>query len=212
MPEMINPRLHRAPLRWIAVAALVALLGVACSPAADDGVPDGEDSAVAAFVPPNWEKEGLVLNVSITDEGFEPSTIFIPAGRHIRLVLRDHGTGEHHFRVAGLIPAEMTWLLEPEIDEYDIDSMSPEELAAAGIEGDIDDLEHVLHHLSPSFVPYKEASPSGIRPLSNEVHGYVTPGNLEVMSFFATNPGVFVAQDVLHPEITGRVIVFEETS
>lgn len=212
MTGKIRIATRRAPARWILAGAVVALVVSGCTSAAEDQVADDSVSAAAAFVPPSYEKDSLVVNVAITDDGFDPSTVFIPAGRHIRLVVRNHGTGEHHLRVAGLIPAEMSWLLEPEIDAYDIDSLSPGELAALGITGDIDDLEHVLHHLTPSFVPYKEASPSGIKPLSNEVHGYVTPGKLEVMSFFATNPGAFVVEDVLHPEIIGRAVVFEETS
>jgi hypothetical protein len=160
-------------------------------------------------VAPDFDAAEVVINVALTDDGFEPSTILIPAGRPIRLILRNHGTGEHHFRVGGLIPTQMSWLLYPEITEYDLDTMDEEGLAAIGAGGEVDNVDHVLHHLTPSFVPFKAESRSGIKPLPNEVHGYVTIGALDVLSFFATNTGIFTSEDVLHPEITGRVIVFE---
>ena len=93
-----------------------------------------------------------------------------------------------------------------------LDSMTPEELAQygidiAGVRGEAE-LEHVLHHLSPTFSPTKKASPNGIRPLGTEVHGYVIPGFGDVIEFFPLSTGRFKAEDVLNPEITGEVVVF----
>jgi uncharacterized cupredoxin-like copper-binding protein len=188
-----------------------ALIAASCTVGASRST--GTDSALAAgegvAVTPDYEAETTVVNVLLTDTGIEPSTIFLPAGRPIRLVLRNRGTREHHFRVGGIVPAQLAWLVFPDFDAYDVASMSPDELSAAGLDGDIDDLEHTLHHMIPTFVPFKEESPAGIRPIPNEVHGYATLGGADVLSFIALNTGAFVAEDVRFPEFTARVIVFE---
>lgn len=172
------------------------------------GSVDGGSAAESVTVEPDYDSATMVINVSLSDDGFDPETIFLPAGNRVKIVLRNRGNDEYHYRVAGLIPAEMTWVLFPEIDAYDLDSMSPENLESLGLGGDIDDVEHVLHHLVPVYVPYREESPAGIKPLANEVHGYVTLGKTDVLEFFPTNTGSFVVEDVLHPEITGKVVVF----
>ena len=199
--------------RTMAGVLVFSLAAAGCTGTPDTSGSDGRNGGGAeqVFVTPNYDDPTVVVNVTLTDEGFEPPTILIPAGRHIRLVIRNRGSHEHHFRVSGLIPAEMTWLLPAQVDEYDIDSMSEGELAAIGIDlsEDATDMEHLLHHLSPSFVPFKEESRSGIKPLPNEVHGYASRGGFDVMSFFAINTGVFISQDVRYPDLTGRVIVFE---
>jgi hypothetical protein len=200
-----------AATRALFLLVLALVLG-ACTgglPSGDTSGPD-ETQSGQTIVAPDFEAYAVVINVALTDDGFEPSTIFIPAGRHIRIILRNHGSREHHFRIGGLIPTQMSWRLEPDVSEDELESMDEDQLAELGIDGDVDDMDHVLHHLSPSFVPFRAESPKGIKPLPNEVHGYVTLGKLDVMEFFATNTGTFVSEDVLYPEITGRVIVFEE--
>jgi len=189
----------------------VALVAAGCSGDGEASLSSG-DSAESIMVQPDFSQSPLTINVSLTDEGFEPSTIFMPAGRPIRLVLRAGGNGEHHYRVEGLIPGNLQWIQFPEIDAYDIDSMSPAELAQNGIDvegvrGDAE-LEHILHHLSPTFSPVKEASPEGVKPLGTEVHGYVTRGHVDVLHFYPLNTGRFKVEDVLNPEITGEVVVF----
>lgn len=195
---------HRRSSSW-----LVALLTLSMALAGCSGSNSDESETESAFVDPDFGSDPIVINVSLGEEGYDPETLFLPAGQRVKLILRNRGRSEHHYRVAGLIPAEMTWVLFPEIDAYDLDSMSPEDLEALGLTGDIDDVEHVLHHLTPVYVPYREESPAGIKPLANEVHGYVTVGKTDVLDFFPTNTGTFVVEDVLHPEITGRVIVFD---
>ena len=44
------------------------------------------------------------------------------------------------------------------------------------------------------------------------MHGYALLGTLDVMTFFASQTGTYESQDVLYPELTGRVIVSEEES
>ena len=188
---------------------LVALSLAVSSCAGFFGTTDDAPVSESITAEPDYSAETIVLNVALSDEGYDPETIFLPAGQRVKIVLRNRGRSEHHYRVAGLIPAEMTWVLFPEIDAYDLDSMPPEDLEALGLGGEIDDVEHVLHHLVPVYVPFRAESPAGVKPLANEVHGYVTAGKSDVLDFFPTNTGTFVVEDVLNPEITGRVIVFD---
>jgi len=195
--------------RGLTVGFLVFSLAlVGCTPTEGEGGTT-DTAGEHTLVQPNRTDPTVTVNVTLTDDGFEPSTIFIPAGRHIRLVVRNRGTTEHHFRVPGLITSDLTWLLPPELDEYDLSDMTPEELAEYGIVGDIDDIEHVLHHLTPHWVPYKEPSNSGVTPLPGELHAYAHHQSFDVLSFFALSTGVYEAEDVLFPELTARVIVFE---
>ena len=205
---------HRGLLRYLAGALVLALVAGACS--SDDGSESGAGSTgreqEIVTVQADLSMPPLNVNVVLTDDGFEPDFIFLPAGRQIRLVLRNRGTTEHHFRIQGLIPAQLRWMLTPEIDESEVDDLSLEELMDLGI-GPVDasseaDLSHLVHHLTPSFVPTKPMSPTGIKPLGTEVHGYVTLGATEVMTFFALQTGQFISEDVRFPEITGRVKVF----
>lgn len=216
--ESTTPRahcLHRGLTgryaRVVATLMVLSLAIAACTPGQSTGAGTEGNTAQGAqtVVTPNYAAHTIVVNVTLTDEGTEPATIFIPAGQHIRLVIRNRGTTEHHFRVPGLITTELTWLKPAEFTQYDIADMTTEELAAIGIDEQVDDIEHVLHHLTPTFVPFKEPSMTGIKPLPGEVHGYAAVGNFDVLSFFALSPGVFTAEDVRFPELTTRVVVFE---
>lgn len=204
--------------RFGAGAAALMVVAAGCSagraaPAATSPT-TSEPPAVTTttvVVPPDLGGKEFLVQVAMTDDGFEPGTILLPAGRHVRLVLRNRGSTEHHFRVKKLVPVEMRWLLEPDLDISNIDEMSDAELAEYGLTGEDatdEDVEHILHHLEPTFVPGKEKSPSGIKPLPTEVHGYAVVGGHDVLSFFALTTGRYEVEDVLHPEITGTVIVF----
>ena len=197
-----------APIAFILVLALTL---AACTPADQTGSADttSRDSAESVFVEPNYDADEILVNIFLSDDGIEPSTIFIPAGKPVRLVLRNRGTREHHFRVGGIVPINMAWYTPADVDAYDIDTMSPEQLAELGIENSSSDAEHELHHQNGAFLPFKKESLSGVKPLPNEVHGYVQVGLNDVMSFLTVNTGVFVAEDVLHPEFQARVIVFD---
>jgi hypothetical protein len=197
--------------RWSMVLMLVALVAGACSsgstteetqPVPEETVVPVEEATaeVSVAVVPDYSAPTFTVNVTFTDEGYEPDTIFIPAGRQVRLVLRNRGSHEHHYRVVGLIASDIRWLQVPDINEDEILAM----------EGSfIDDAEHILHHIEPEFVPFKAASLSGIRPLATEVHGYAQNGTSDVVLFFPLQTGTFTAEDVRYPEITGRVIVFD---
>lgn len=210
--EDYNAMSHRYSVRYLVAALALALVGSACSGDSEETLTaGGAGSRESVTVEPDFSLPPLPVNINLTDEGFDPDIIFLPAGRPIRLILRNHGTTEHHFRINGLIPVQMRWMLLPEIDEYEVASLTDEELVDYGIAGvtDVGELSHLVHHLKPTFVPFKEASPAGIKPLGTDVHGYVTLGVTDVMTFIALQTGEYAAQDVLFPEITGRVIVFD---
>lgn len=133
----------------------------------------------------------FVVNVDMTDEGYQPASIFIPKDRRVLLVLRNAGTTERHFRVPGLIPTNLLWLSEPE---------GPRE---AGVTEE----DHDSHH-SGGFVPWRGTSAAGIKPLGFEVHGYAEKGGVDEVLFTPASTGSFMVQDPLHPEITGKVTIF----
>ncbi|HMQ31849.1 MAG TPA: hypothetical protein PKD53_14065, partial [Chloroflexaceae bacterium] len=92
------------PLAGAAVALLLA--GCTAAPAPSGAVLVTGAAAVAAPAPPP-AAEGLrylTVNVELTDEGIVPAVVAIPAGREIKLVVRNRGTTEHHYQVIGLAP------------------------------------------------------------------------------------------------------------
>ena len=134
----------------------------------------------------------LTINVTLTEDGFQPSKIFVPVGRGVRLVLRNQGTTEHHYRVVGLVPRNLLWLSGPSDVQ---DGSDPE-------------MEHDAHH-SAGLVPFSTTSPVGITPLGDQVHVYAAPssGN-DVVYFVATNTGTFEVDCPLHHEVVGTLKVF----
>lgn len=195
----------------LAAISVGLVLIAGCTASGNDGDSNvGIGEVEPTIVSPDLEQPTLVVNITLSDDGFEPETVFLPAGRHIRMVVRNISDHEHHYRVGGLLTSNLGWYVPPTVTEDEIASMSPEELEDLGMtEDDLDDVEHLLHHLQPTFVPFKEESPAGIRPLPNEVHAYAYRGHIDTVTFFPLSIGEFVAEDVLHPELTGRVIVFD---
>ena len=206
--------MRRASIRMPVILLAFTLALSACS-GDSDAVAEGDASQnTFGTVQPDLVSTALNVTVVFTEDGFEPSIIFLPAGRRIRLALRNRTEDEHHFRIRGLVPGNLRWMSVPEIDEYDVESMTPADLEAYGISDvanitDEAELAHYMHHLLPSFVPIKEVSPAGIKPLGTEVHGYVTRGKADTLTFFPLSVGEYIAEDVLHPEFTGLVIVYE---
>ena len=134
----------------------------------------------------------LTLNVDITDAEIRPSVMFIPTGRPVRLVLRNRGTTEHHYRVVGLVPDDLFWI-------------SPADDAPPN---GVSDSEH--NHHNRQFVRQRAMSPAGIRPTGSEVHAYA-PGQrgTDAVFFTTSEIGTFVVQCELHPEHAARLTVFD---
>lgn len=195
--------MHRRPGLGIVIIVVITTLAVsACSDASDSSSTTSTTAFESVMVPRDVEAPEFVVNITMTDGGYEPDMVFVPAGRPIRLVLRNRGETEHHYRVVGLIPAELRWRMEAQLDDYDLDS-------GEFADTYVDDIEHVLHHLAPTFVPFKEESPAGVRPIGNEVHGYAPSGKIDTVIFYALATGKYDVMDALYPEITGSMIVFD---
>lgn len=132
------------------------------------------------------------INVRITDDGYQPASLSIPLGQRVKLVVRNHGRTEHHYKIVGLVPGDLRWRVPAEMSEEEMTS---------------EEDNHDLHHAG-AFVSMRSASPAGIQPTSHEVHAYAEGGGVDVVLFIPTNSGTFTVQDPLHPEIVGQVTVF----
>jgi len=145
-----------------------------------------------ALPPSEGSTEYLTLNIDISDDAISPSAVFVPAGRPVRLLLRNRGSTEHHYRVIGLVPDDLVWLIRGE--------------KTALAEGSDDEHNHHVSH----FVRQRETTPAGIRPTGTEVHAYVAgPNDLDVVIFTASQMGTFAVQCDLHQEHAGKLTVFD---
>lgn len=187
-------------IRWckglLPVLALTLVL-IACTGGADlsqKGV-SNKDKEITPPVEPtavvDSDDRYISITVIVTDEGFQPPSIFIPVGQKVRLVLRNRGSTEHHFRVLALKIRDLKWLAP----------------LAADV-GEDDDAQHEAHHMVTSFVPFRDTSPAGIKPLGDEVHAYAQAGGQDMVIFTPTDTGNFLVHCPLHPEIIGHVIVY----
>lgn len=197
---------RRAPRVGVMVAVLAACSSVVVACTGDVGSATSAASGagsttVVTLVPtatdPNYL---LTVNVELTDDGFIPPIVSLPQGKNIQLVLRNRGVTEHHYRVVNLIAEGLLWLAPGA--ELDPTGLSTEELANFA-----DFIEHEAHH-QHSFEPFPPTSPAGVTPIGTEVHGYAKVRGIDILQFVPVNAGVFEVVDVLHPEITGKVIVF----
>jgi cytochrome c-type biogenesis protein len=141
-------------------------------------------------VPSDVPPEYLTINVGISDDAIEPAAVFVPAGRPVQLLLRSRGTGEHHYRVVGLVPDEVMWVVTG--------GTGPEDPANGGHD----------HH-DRTFVRTRATSPAGITPNGREVHAYVSRGQgLDMVLFTATQTGTFTVECDLHPGQRATLTVF----
>ncbi len=176
------------------VVATLALLLQASALAAQQRSPDSSGVHGHDALDHDVRADLLTLNVAVSDSGIQPSTIFVPAGRPVQLLLRNRGTTEHHYRVVGMVPDDLAWVMEG---------------AGAGRKG-ASTQEHD-HHVR-TLVRARAASPAGITPTGAEVHAYVSPArSIDVVLFTATRTGTFLVQCDLHPEKVGRLVVFDST-
>ncbi len=129
----------------------------------------------------------LTVNVELTDTGFVPSSVTIPVGQRIQLVVRNRGVREHHYHIVGLRPADLLWLSREDPSD------TPPDV-------------HGSHH-SGELVPYHICK-SGVCPAGISVHAHAAPGDIDVIVFIATKTGTFEVRCPLHPEFRASVSVF----
>jgi cytochrome c-type biogenesis protein len=182
------------PLLALLPAAGIAVMAQEPHAAVDQGA--AMDHGAHAAPRPDGEVHYLTLNIAVSNDGLEPSAVFVPAGQPVQLMLRNRGTTEHHYRVVGLTPDELWWMAPDAASE----TTSPMSDAAVD--------EH--DHHSRYFVTTKSASPRGITPTGREVHAYVTlANNVDMVLFTASQPGTFEVVCDLHPDQTGKLTVFD---
>jgi hypothetical protein len=134
----------------------------------------------------------FTVNVAVSDAEIRPAAVFVPAGRSVQLLLRNRGSSEHHYRVVGLVPDELSWLAD----------------GADTADARVPDGEH--NHHGRRFVSWRPTSAAEIRPNRNEVHAYVTAERrVDAVLFTATKTGTYVVQCDLHPEKVARLTVFD---
>jgi cytochrome c-type biogenesis protein len=178
-------------IRGTSIAAVVGVLtlhgaGLAAQSAAVD------HSSHAMPGPASTAALDFTVNVGISDAEIQPAAVFVPAGRPVQLLLRNRSSSEHHYRVVGLVPDEVTWLAD----------------TAGSGDVAVPDAEH--NHHGREFVPWRAASPAGIRPTGHEVHAYVSAERrVDAVLFTAKETGTYVVRCDLHPEKTARFVVFE---
>jgi cytochrome c-type biogenesis protein len=166
-------------------ALVVALLGVRSS--AQVHVHDATGDAA----PSGGAAEYLTINVGISDDAIEPAAVFVPAGRPVQLLLRSRSAAEHHYRVVGLVPDEVMWVV------------------TGGGAGADDPANGGHDHHDRMFVRTREASPAGVTPSGREVHAYVSRAQgLDMVLFTATQTGTFAVECDLHPGHRATLTVF----
>lgn len=188
------------PLAGAAVALLLA--GCTAAPAPSGAVLVTGAAAVAAPAPPP-AAEGLrylTVNVELTDEGIVPAVVAIPAGREIKLVVRNRGTTEHHYQVIGLAPQGL-WRITTDAANTTRDSNDAMEVVSVE---DHDD----HHNHGASLGAY--LSQAGVTPAADTVHAFAQGGGagMDVLFFTATTPGTYEVRCPLHPEMVAQLTVF----
>lgn len=181
--------------RLLIISLAVAMFGASCS----DGSTNSGDQPPTTTAPGDTSSVAdgefdpfvMTVNIDITEDGYQPASLFVPAGRSLQLVVRNRTTTEHHYRVSGLVASEMLWLSEPDMV----------------IEEGVSEEDHLLHHQA-AFVDWRGTSPNGIQPTLEQVHAYCAGGQVDIIRFRAMSVGTFVVDDPLHPELTGEIKVF----
>jgi len=184
----------RQRLLWVALLTLLTACseGQALPASSTTDAPSDTRPAASTAAPAEFDPFVLTVNVDITESGYEPTDVFVPAGRSIQLVVRNRTSSEHHYKVVGMATENLLWLSRPETE----------------IEEGVSEQDHMFHHIA-GYVNWRGASPTGIRPTLEEVHAYSAGGANDVVRFTPLSVGTFSVEDPLHPELTGTMTVFE---
>ena len=184
----------RPQVTAIAVALALLVLYAGTPAAQSPTVEHGSHATHAGGAEPS--DLDFTVNVDASDAAILPSSVFVPAGRPVQLVLRNRGSLEHHYRVVGLEPDTVSWLVTN-------DSTGPADPS--------DPNDPNLHnHHGRRFVSWRGPSPAGVRPDGREVHAYVSPERrIDAVLFTATRTGTYVVQCDLHPGQIAHFTVFD---
>lgn len=190
--------------------ALAACAGAAATPApAADGAPrDVPYNVVRQYVegaasPRDSAVTYLTVNVDADDSGFQPATVTVPAGVQVKLVFRNRGTTEHHYRVLGLVPTDLQFLVASPGENVLADP-TPTQPVANAAPAD----EHEHDHDHGSFSGARSlTTPGGVRVTGDRVHAWAQATGIDEVMFIAAKTGTYDVSDPRHPEITGKLIV-----
>lgn len=177
MNEQLRTAARSLAMRLLAIGVVLA---VGCSP----------DSKSQGYKP-DPDAPAVTINIDVSESGYEPANISVPAGPNIQLILRNRTADEYHYRVVGLNATQILWLA-PKDDMPREDGVSEE--------------DHEAHH-AKDFVDWRGKSPQGVRPSLTEVHAYASGRQVDVVHFYALTPGTYEVSDPLHPTIKGSLTV-----
>ncbi len=185
-------------LTTILAAGAISLVLSACGGAAATPLVIADEAVVATEPPVIPRNTGgtLAINVNVTDQGFEPNTIFMAQGQRVKLVVRNQGATEHHFHIIGLDPENMLWAAK-----------------ATEMEGvgnvDLEEEDDGHNHDHGGLVDFHMCTSAfGICPTGLSVHAHAAPGDMDIILFTTTNQGNFRITDPLHQNLMGTAIVF----
>ena len=170
-------------------SALIGLLLTACA--------RGLEAQPAAGAP---ALGFLTINVELTDAGIQPASISVPAGREVKLIVRNRSMNEHHYHVLGLVPDDV-WRV---VSDSGDDSSAADGAASAVMT----EADHAHHHDASlgGYLPQL----GEVDPNAKEVHAYVQGGGggMDVIFFTATAVGTYAIHCPLHPDTDATLTVF----
>lgn len=218
-----------APLP-MAIAALATLLAFSC------GGESGNSSVTETTETPNpvtangptpissrltVEPAGttpFVVNVSVSDLEISPSTVAVPVGRPVLLVVRNRGLQEHGYHIDGLHPKDMVWFqLAPEGLESSPASDhagATQHQATDPAQPDAETLavldEHAAHHNNWAMVPHRVCDTKTGGPCGHDGHivARVLPGDAAFVMFIPASPGRHAVSDPSNPDLLATLVVF----
>jgi len=141
---------------------------------------------------PDEQAAAVTVHVEVTEDGFKPANVRVPAGPSVQIVLRNRGSDEFHYKVEGLHANQILWLVQ-----------SKDMVREEGVSDD----DHEEHHRK-EFVNFRGTSPGGIKPNLKEVHLYASGKSVDVIHFFALKTGTYQVVDPLHPNLKGTFTVY----
>lgn len=188
-------------LTTILIIGVLALLLSACGGATATPLVVADEVAAAPTEPvviPRGTGGTLTINVNVTDQGFEPNTIFMAQGQRVKLVVRNHGATEHHFHIIGLDPENMLWAAKG----TEMEGLGSEDV-------DLEDEDDGHNHDHGGLVDFHVCTSAfGVCPTGLSVHAHAAAGDMDIILFTTTNQGNFQITDPLHQNLMGTAIVF----
>lgn len=220
-------RLVRLPM---AMAVLATALAISCGGESGHGfvteiaetpTPESAGGSTPISSRPTAEPAGtapFVVNVAVSDLEISPSTVAVPVGRPVLLVVRNRGLREHGYHIDGLFPKDMVWFeLAPEGLESAPASGhtgASEHQATEPAQPDAETLavldEHAAHHDNWAMVPHRVCDTKAGGPCGHDGHiqARLLPGDTAFVMFIPASPGRHGVSDLTNPDLSATLVVF----